>query len=173
MTNSVHVKANDSVVAFINSLGSGRAASAHLLDVIQDVALPSRDGNSVSLDGRPLATMIHSIERKQDNEALRAVRSIIGSVFVGAKLGKAKDKKTITVSLKDVSVDQEAIQRFIDAVAGKLSLRANLAGKVKGEQTKEEPTLKDKAANIVKWAKKEEVSQSALLAAIQAAFSDK
>ena len=166
MTNSTHIKANDSVVAFINSLGSGRAAAAHLLDVVKDVA-----SNQDGLDGRKLATLIASIQRKQDNEALRAVRSIIGSIFTGAKIAKAKDKKTILVKLSDAVVDQDAMERFVDAVAGKLSLRANLAGKVKGEQASNDPTLVEKAANIVKWGKKENVSEAAMIAAIKAAFA--
>lgn len=166
MTQVTHVKANDSVQAFINSLGSGRAASAHLLDVVNDV-VEDKGG----LDGRKLASLIASIQRKQDDNALRAVRSIIGSIFKGATIGKAKDKKTIIVKLSTASVDEDALKRFEEAVAGKLSLRANLAGKVKGETIASEPTLIEKAASFVKWAKKEELPEAALIAAIKAAYS--
>lgn len=146
---------------FVDAMGSGRAASGHLKALIADVIKTS--------DGRPIASAIARLEKKDDKQGVNAVRAIVGAILVGAKIGKAKDKKTVVLSLKDVQFNDEAMQRLSDGVARNLSLRSTLVKEVKGETEKAAIVLPEYAAKLVKRMEKEGFSKAALVAAIQAA----
>lgn len=146
---------------FVTAMGSGVGAGIALNTLIKNVI--------TSGDGRCLASAIARLKSKGDDQGVAAVRSIIGSIFDGAKLKVAKDKKTITLSLKDAKVNTEAAQRLHEGVEAKLSIRSTLAKRVKGDVDKKELVLTEYAATILKRMNKEGVTKAALIAAIQAA----
>jgi hypothetical protein len=88
---------------------------------------------------------------------------------VGAKIGVAKDKKTLLVSLKDAKVDVDALTRLVAAGGEKLSIRDALVKRVKGETEVKELDLVKYAEGLVKRMAKDGVTSAALIAAIQAA----
>ena len=157
MTNDIKTIENK----FVTAMGSGIAASGHLRDLVASVV--------TSQDGRPLASAIARLMTKGDKQGANAVRAIIGAIMPGAKVGKAKDKKTIVLSLKDAKFDDDAMQRFDAAVGEKLSIRSTLVKRVKGDTDKPEFVLPEYAAKLVKRLEKEGVTKAALIAAIQAA----
>lgn len=146
---------------FITNMGSGVGAGAALLELVKDTVKTT--------DGRHLASAIARLNTKGDKQGANAVRAIIGAIMPGAKLGKAKDKKTIVLSLKDAKFDDEAMQRFDAAIGEKLSIRSTLVKRVKGEADKADFVLPEYAAKLVKRLEKDGVTKAALIAAIQAA----
>lgn len=145
---------------FVEAMGSGVSASRHLRDLVASVA--------TSEDGRPLASAIARLISKGDKQGANAVRAIIGAIMPGAKVGKAKDKKTIVLSLKDAKFDDAAMQRLEDGVSRKLSLRATLVKEVKGETEAKEVELPKAAGDFIKRMEKAGFSKAAVLAAISA-----
>jgi len=146
---------------FVTNMGSGVGAGAALLELVKDTV-----GTG---DGRYLASAIARLISKGDTQGANAVRAIVGTIMPGAKIGKAKDKKTIVLSLKDAKFDDDAMQRFDAAVGEKLSIRSTLVKRVKGDTDKPEFVLPEYAAKMVKRLEKEGVTKAALIAAIQAA----
>ena len=146
---------------FITNMGSGVGAGAALLDLVKDTVKTS--------DGRHIASAIARLNSKGDKQGANAVRAIIGAIMPGAKIGKAKDKKTIVLSLKNAKFDDEAMQRFDAAIGEKLSIRSTLVKRVKGDTEKADFVLPEYAAKLVKRLEKEGVTKAALIAAIQAA----
>ena len=157
MTNDIKAIENK----FISNMGSGVGAASALQGLIRDAVTSS--------DGRHLASAVARLTTKGDTQGVAAVRSIIGAIFPGAKMKKAKDKKTIVLSLKDAKFDDAAMQRLSDGVDRKLSLRSTLVKEVKGETEKADFVLPEYAAKLVKRLEKEGVTKAALIAAIQAA----
>jgi len=148
---------------FVNAMGSGVAASGHLLTLMVNTAQ--------SEDGRNLASAIARLNKKQDKQGSNAVRQVIASVFVGAKIKKAKDNKTILLSLKDANLNQEAMQRLSDGVKKGLSLRSTLAKTVKGETAKpKEVTASSIAVPAAKKAVKANIKKAQYMATMEAAF---
>ena len=146
---------------FVTNMGSGVGAGAALLDLVKDTVKTS--------DGRHIASAIARLLSKGDKQGANAVRAIIGAIMPGAKIGKAKDKKTIVLSLKNAKFDDEAMQRFDAAIGEKLSIRSTLVKRVKGDTEKADFVLPEYAAKLVKRLEKEGVTKAALIAAIQAA----
>ena len=146
---------------FVTNMGSGVGAGAALLDLVKDTVKTS--------DGRHIASAIARLNSKGDKQGANAVRAIIGAIMPGAKIGKAKDKKTIVLSLKNAKFDDEAMQRFDAAIGEKLSIRSTLVKRVKGDTEKADFVLPEYAAKLVKRLEKEGVTKAALIAAIQAA----
>ena len=146
---------------FVTNMGSGVGAGAALLDLVKDTVKTS--------DGRHIASAIARLLSKGDTQGANAVRAIIGAIMPGAKIGKAKDKKTIVLSLKNAKFDDEAMQRFDAAIGEKLSIRSTLVKRVKGDTEKADFVLPEYAAKLVKRLEKEGVTKAALIAAIQAA----
>ena len=146
---------------FVTNMGSGVGAGAALLDLVKDTVKTS--------DGRHIASAIARLNSKGDKQGANAVRAIIGAIMPGAKIGKAKDKKTIVLSLKNAKFDDVAMQRFNDAIGEKLSIRSTLVKRVKGDTEKADFVLPEYAAKLVKRLEKEGVTKAALIAAIQAA----
>ena len=142
-------------------MGSGVGAASALLELVKDTVKTS--------DGRHIASAIARLVSKGDKQGANAVRAIVGAVMPGAKIGKAKDKKTIVLSLKDAKLDDDAMQRFDDAIGEKLSIRSTLVKRVKGETDKPDLVLPEYAAKLVKRMNDKGVSKAALIAAIQAA----
>ena len=156
MTNDIKAIENK----FVTAMGSGIAASGHLRDLVANVV--------TSQDGRPLASAIARLISKGDKQGANSVRAIIGAIMPGAKIGKAKDKKTIVLSLKDAKFDDTAMQRLSDGVERKLSLRAALVKEVKGATEKTAVELPKATGDFVKRMEKEGFSKSAIIAAISA-----
>ena len=146
---------------FVTNMGSGVGAGAALLELVKDTVKTS--------DGRHIASAIARLNSKGDKQGANAVRAIIGAIMPGAKIGKAKDKKTIVLSLKDAKFDDEAMQRFNAAIGEKMSIRSTLVKRVKGDTEKADFVLPEYAAKLVKRLEKEGVTKAALIAAIQAA----
>lgn len=156
MTNDIKALENK----FVTNMGSGVAASANLYELIRTTMN--------SEDGRPLASAISRLINKRDTQGATAVKAIVGAVFVGAKLKKAKDKKTLILDISNVDVDNFALSRFADAVDKKLSLRSTLVKAVRGVANKKPTELPTSVAAYVKRMNKEGFSKGAIIAAIQA-----
>jgi len=146
---------------FVTNMGSGVGAASALLELVRDTLTTG--------DGRHIASAIARLMSKGDKQGANAVRSIVGAIMPGAKIGKAKDKKTIVLSLKEAKLDDDAMSRFNDAIGEKLSIRSTLVKRVKGETEKPELVLTDYAAKLVKRMNDKGVTKAALIAAIQAA----
>ena len=146
---------------FVTNMGSGVGAASALLELVKDTLTTG--------DGRHIASAIARLMSKGDKQGANAVRSIVGAIMPGAKIGKAKDKKTIVLSLKEAKLDDDAMSRFNDAIGEKLSIRSTLVKRVKGETEKPELVLTDYAAKLVKRMNDKGVTKAALIAAIQAA----
>ena len=146
---------------FVTNMGSGVGAASALLELVKDTLTTG--------DGRHIASAIARLMSKGDKQGANAVRSIVGAIMPGAKIGKAKDKKTIVLSLKEAKFDDDAMSRFNDAIGEKLSIRSTLVKRVKGETEKPELVLTDYAAKLVKRMNDKGVTKAALIAAIQAA----
>ena len=157
MTNDIKAIENK----FISNMGSGVGAASALQGLIRDAVTSS--------DGRHLASAVARLTTKGDTQGVAAVRSIIGAIFPGAKMKKAKDKKTIVLSLKDATFNDDAMQRLSDGVEAKLSIRSTLVKRVKGDTEKKELVLSEYAAKLVKRMNADGVTKAALIAAIQAA----
>lgn len=159
MTNDIKSVENK----FINAMGSGASAAKHLETLIADA--------NNTKDFRTLSNALTRLARANDKQGVTATRSIIGSVFVGAKTAKSKDGKSIVIKSKDAEYNREAYERLLGGVMSGLSLRATLAAVVKGGQDEEEKEfdLVAYAAKLVKGVDKKGVTKAALIAAIQAA----
>lgn len=144
---------------FVTAMGSGVAATGHLVTIVQDLAKSGVGGT--------VASVIARLAKKGDTQGARAVRSIVGTIFIGSKVVKAKDGKLL-LSMKDAELDQEALERLVKAGGEKLSIRDTLVKRVKGETEKKEIVLPEYAEKLVKRMAKEGFSQAALVAAIQA-----
>ena len=156
MTNDIKTIENN----FVKAMGSGVAATGHLVVLVQELAKSGKGGT--------VASAIARLGKKGDAQGARAVRSIVGTIFVGSKLVKAKDGK-IQLSMKDALLDQDALERLVKAGRENLSIRDALVKRVKGDAEKKELDLPDYAANLVKRMEKGGITKAALIAAIQAA----
>jgi len=113
---------------FVTAMGSGVSATKHLADLIVSI--------TVSHDTRNVSSIINRLDNKHDASGSRAVRQIFKAIFTGATFGKSPDKKSITLRLKDKTVDTEALARLLEGAASGLSIRATLVSHVKGETDK-------------------------------------
>jgi hypothetical protein len=156
MTNDIKSLENK----FITNMGSGVAAGANLFELVRTTMN--------SEDGRPLASAIARLINKGDTKGASAVKAIVGAVFVGAKLKKAKDKKTLILDIDNVDVDNFAYSRFAAAVDRKLSLRSTLVKEVLNKKNPTKVELPKSVAAYVKRMNKEGFSKGAIIAAIQA-----
>jgi hypothetical protein len=156
MTNDIKALENK----FVNNMGSGIAATSNLFELIRTTMN--------SEDGRPLASAIARLINKGDTQGATAVKAIVGAVFVGAKLKKAKDKKTLILDIDNVDVDNFAYSRFAAAVDRKLSLRSTLVKEVLNKKNPTKVELPKSVAAYVKRMNKEGFSKGAIIAAIQA-----
>ncbi len=144
---------------FITNMGSGIAASSNLFELIKSTVS--------SEDARPLASAVARLLNKGDKQGATAVKAIIGAVFVGAKIKKAKDKKTLVIDISNVEVDSFAYSRFAAAVEKKLSLRSTLVKEVLNKKNPEEVKLPKSAEAFVKRMNKAGFTKAAVIAAIQ------
>jgi Zn-dependent alcohol dehydrogenase len=109
------------------------------------------------------------LKAKGDAQGYRIVSSIVGTIFKGAKLKKAKDKKTLVLDISNAKFDSEAMIRFEDAVTKKLSIRGALAGHIKGEiKPKKKIELPKASKAYVERMIKEGYNIDAIVASIQA-----
>ena len=132
MTNDIKSLENK----FITNMGSGVAAGANLYELIRTTMN--------SEDGRSLASAIARLIKKGDTQGASATKAIVGAVFVGAKLKKAKDKKTL-----------------------KLSLRSTLVKEVLNKKNPSKVELPKSAEAFVKRMNKSGFTKAAIIAAIQ------
>ena len=146
---------------FVTNMGNGTVAGAHLQALVADMI--------TSGDSRHMASAIARLNVKGDKQGSNAVREIVGTIFVGAKMKRAKDKKTIVIAIKDAKTDDAAMARLTQAVEDKLSIRSTMVKRVKGSTEKDAFVLPDFAAKLVKRMEKQNISKAALIAAIQAA----
>jgi len=157
MTNDIKSLENK----FVNNMGSGIAASANLFELVRTTMN--------SEDGRPLASAIARLTKKGDTQGVTAVKAIVGAVFVGAKLKKAKDKKTLILDISKADVDNFAYSRFAAAIHPdrKLSLRSTLVKEVLNKKKPSKVELPKSAEAFVKRMNKEGFTKAAVIAAIQ------
>jgi len=140
MTNTI-TKTNDiaaTETSFLKAMGNGIAATAYLATLIHDA---SNTGDS----GR-IASVVNKLVAKGDVNGSRVVRQVFAAIFTGAKFAKAKDKKTIVLKMKGVTLDADALARLDVAVADNLSIRDALVKRVKGEAGAMAKTDADKLA---------------------------
>lgn len=157
MTNDIKSLENK----FITNMGSGVAAGANLFELVRTTMN--------SEDGRPLASAIARLINKGDTQGASAVKAIVGAVFVGAKLKKAKDKKTLILDISKADVDNFAYSRFAAAIHPdrKLSLRSTLVKEVLNKKKPSKVELPKSAEAFVKRMNKEGFTKAAVIAAIQ------
>ena len=157
MTNNIKTLEN----RFVTSMGSGVSASESLYKIIESA--------NVSKSGQSLASALFRLKAKGDVQGYRIVSSIIGTIFKGAKLKKAKDKKTLVLDISNAKFDSAAMARFEDAVNKKLSIRGALAGHIKGDiKTKKKIELPKASKAYVERMIKEGYNIDAIIASIQA-----
>ena len=156
MTNDIKSLENK----FITNMGSGVAASANLYELVRTTMN--------SEDGRPLASAIARLIKKGDTQGASAVKAIIGAVFVGAKLKKAKDKKTLILDIDNVDVDNFAFSRFAAAVDRKLSLRSTLVKEVLVKKNPTKVELPKSSKAFAERMNKEGFTLDAVIASLQA-----
>jgi hypothetical protein len=157
MTNDIKSLENK----FVNNMGSGVAAGANLFELVRTTIN--------SEDARPLASAIARLLNKGDTQGVSAVKAIVGAVFVGAKLKKAKDKKTLILDISKADVDNFAYSRFAAAIHPdrKLSLRSTLVKEVLNKKKPSKVELPKSAEAFVKRMNKEGFTKAAVIAAIQ------
>lgn len=148
---------------FVKSMGNGVQAAKALKVLIDDMI-------AHNMDGRILAGALNDIttNQSQDIAGYRATKAILGLVFTDLKF-KLDDDENIAIGTKNAVLNQDAYDRFADAVEANISIRGKLVEMVKGEQDKKEFDLVKYAAQLVKKADKQGVTKAALIAAIQAA----
>tara|TARA_R110001606_G_scaffold161347_1_gene305228 strand:- start:267 stop:746 length:480 start_codon:yes stop_codon:yes gene_type:complete len=157
MTNNIKTLENK----FVTSMGSGVSASESLYKIVESA--------NASKSGQSLASVLFRLKAKGDAQGYRIVSSIVGTIFKGAKLKKAKDKKTLVLDISNADFDSEAMIRFEDAVNKKLSIRGALAGHIKGDiKTKKKIDLPKTSKTFVDRMIKEGYSIDAIIASIQA-----
>ena len=151
---------------FYASLGNGIAAGEHLFNMIQSVVS--------SRDTTVLTRAISRAENdKSDKLAGAAIRLVIGQVWPKAKIAKTK-AGDLSIKIKGIDADVEAIARFKDAVERKLSIRnAAFRKAIKadaGETKEREPIAVVKSG--IKAAKKAHMTREQFIAMCEAVWND-
>ena len=123
---------------FLNAMGNGIVATAHLAALIHDA--------KTSKDSGRIASVVNKLVKKSDVNGSRVVRQVFAAIFVGAKFAKSKDKKSIVLKMKGVTLNVDALARLDDAVKDNLSIRDALVKRVKGEATSMTKTDAEKLA---------------------------
>ena len=85
--------------------------------------------------------MVNKLVAKGDVSGSRVVRQVFVAIFEGAKFAKSKDKKSIVLKMKGVTLDADALARLDEAVADNLSIRDALVKRVKGDKEVKELDL--------------------------------
>ena len=125
--------------SFFQSLGNGVKACNLLAQMVHSV-VQSRDTTVLTRAINRAAT------DKQDEQAARAIRMVAGQVWPKAKIGKAKDG-TLSIKIKGIEADQEALARLDSAVERQLSIRhAAFRKAIMPEQEEEQAFDYQKAA---------------------------
>ena len=163
MTNDIKSLENK----FINNMGSGIAAGANLFELVRTTMN--------SEDARPLASAVARLLNKGDVQGASAVKAIVGAVFVGAKIKKAKDKKTLIIDISNVDVDNFAFSRFAAAIHPdrKLSLRSTLVKEVLTQKKPSKVELPKSSKAFVERMNKQGYTLDAVIASLQALRSEK
>lgn len=164
MTKTITIKNARS--AFVEAMGNGVLAAEVLKFLVDDMIANNMDGRIIAGALNDMTT-----QQKKDIKGYRATKAILGLVFTGLKF-KLDDEEQIAIGTKNAVFNQDAYDRFADAVEANDSIRGyDLLNKVKGKQAKPKAKfdVKKSATLIVKRAEKEGVSKAALIAAIQAA----
>lgn len=123
---------------FLTAMGNGVIATSHFAALIHDAV--SSD------DSRHIASVFNKLVAKGDVSGSRVVRQVFAAIFTGAKFAKAKDKKSIVIKMKGVTLDADALARLDGAVKDNLSIRDALVKRVKGEAGAMAKTDADKLA---------------------------
>ena len=155
MTNDIKKIEND----FVKNMGSGKVAAKHLLALTINAVMNG--------DSRNIASALFRLRKNGDDNGARSTQQIVSIVFPEAKTKIAKDKKSLVITLGD-KIDKDALDRFTNAVSNdNLSIRGSaLIAAIKGETTTPEFDLGKYAAQIAKRIAKENVTEGALVAAI-------
>ena len=148
--------------AFISNMGSGKQAAVKLAMLI--------DMSKTSGDSRSLSNALTRLKKADDSQGLSATRKIILSVFPKATAKPSKDKKTIVIKDMMVQVNDDAINRLVDAVKQGLSIRSTLAAIVANDDKPDYDLIKssDKAVAL---AMKNGITEASLVAAIKASYA--
>ena len=152
MTNDIKKIEN----AFVSNMGSGKIAAARLLDLITF---------ATKGDSRNVASALFRLRKRGDAQGAKTVQQIVALIFPEAKIKIAKDKKSLVIILGD-TVDNDALDRFKNAVKDGLSIRGNLLAAIKGETESPKFDLAKFAEQIAKRIDKENVTEASLVAAI-------
>ena len=155
MTNDIKKLEN----AFVSNMGSGKVAAKHLLALTINAVMNG--------DSRNIASALFRLRKNGDDNGARSTQQIVSIVFPEAKTKIAKDKKSLVITLGD-KIDKDALDRFTKAVSkDNLSIRgSSLIAAIKGETDTPEFDLGKYAAQIAKRIAKENVTEGALVAAI-------
>lgn len=145
---------------FLNAMGNGIVATAHLAALIHDA--------KTSKDSGRIASVVNKLVKKSDVNGSRVVRQVFVAIFVGAKFAKSTDKKSIVLKMKGVTLNADALARLDEAVSDNLSIRDTLVKRVKGETEKAQVELPKWATAQLKRMEKEGFTKAAMIAALQA-----
>ena len=155
MTNDIKKLEN----AFVSNMGSGKVAAKHLNALTINAVMNG--------DSRNIASALFRLRKNGDDNGARSTQQIVSLIFPEAKIKIAKDKKSLVITLGD-KIDKDALDRFTKAVSKEnLSIRGSaLIAAVKGEADTTEFDLSKYAAQIAKRIAKENITEGALVAAI-------
>lgn len=151
-------------VSFRRNLGNGVSAASDLAKIMHSV-VSSRDTN---IFGREYNKVVLE---KRDAAAAKIMVGVLASIFPGARKVKDKnDPRRAIFKIADCVADEDALARMDEAVANKVSLRADFAALIRGEK-KERPAFDPKATaeRLVKAHKDSPADIDQLIAALQAA----
>lgn len=99
---------------FVSSLGAGKSAARHLLALVEAV-VSSRDTTIIS-------RAAYRAEGKGDKQAAGILKFVTGQVFPGAKYSAPKEGAP-KITIKGITADTAAVDRFRKAVEKNLSIR--------------------------------------------------
>lgn len=158
-TSTINVK--KTATAFGTALGNGAKAGEIFKEAIDHVIASGDTSVIVNMRDKAMA--------KGDHQAARAVMRTFGLIFVGAKVNATKDKKSISIQIKDATRNNFAIDALASLVADKVSIRGDKWAKAFIDDTQEvaKATPQALALSMAKRADKEEVTIEALIAALQ------
>lgn len=157
--------------SFYRNLGNGKAAAADFATMIHSV-VSSRDTTVFTRQ------MDKIRKHKSDTVAIRAMATVIRSVWPGAKMKVNKETGLHSIVIKGIKADKEAVSRMDEAVTRGLSLRDTFAKAVVGESAEEDivadAAFYDKLAKSIenRLSKAEGATIDALIARLQAKKSD-
>jgi len=148
---------------FISNLGNGKLAAKYFVQLVN----ACETGRNTTT----LADTIVKAKNKGDNQAVRAMSQVIKAIWKDVPVKYSKKTGKVSISIKGVEADRDAITRMNEAVTKGLSLRDTFAKTVRGEVTKTKHDPVKSAQGYTKAHTKKEIAL--YIAALQAGLKAK